>query len=217
MMDFEKARTKMVDCQIRPSDVTQYELIQAFMQVPREEFVPKNLKPLAYIDDDLSIGNGRFVTEPARLAQLLQLAKIDKDDIVLVVGAGCGYTSAIVSLLASSVVALEADSELATEADNRLSQLGYDNVAFIVGPHANGYPKEGPYDVIVVDGAVHEVPTILANQLSDGGRLVCVEGFGNTGQARVYSQVNGKIDSRNAMNCSIKPLPGFEKEAEFVF
>ena len=217
MMDYEKARIKMVDCQVRTCDVTEHEILSSMMTVPREEFVPKKLRDLAYIDEDLSLDNGRFLMEPAPFAKLLQIAKIDDDDVALVIGAGCGYSSAVISLMASSVVAVEEDKQLADEASARLTALGYDNVAFVKGQHALGYAKEGPYDVIFIDGAVEYVPDALTNQLSEQGRLVSVEGIGNSGLAMVYEKTDGIVSSRSIDNCAVKPLPGFEKKQQFVF
>jgi protein-L-isoaspartate(D-aspartate) O-methyltransferase len=217
MMDFEKARMKMVDCQVRTNDVTEHRLLAALMEVPREAFVSKQLEELAYIDEDLALGGGRYLMEPAPMARLLQLADIAENDIALVVGAGAGYSTAVVSLLASSVVAVEEDEALAASASERLSELGYDNVAVVRGNHAQGYPKEAPFDVIFINGAVEFVPDALVQQLAEGGRLVAVEGTGNAASARVYEKNRGIVGSRNVMNCAIKPLPGFQKEVEFTF
>lgn len=222
-IDFEAARTKMVDNQIRTTDVTSYAVIDAFMTVPREAFVPEKFKTLAYIDHDIELAaagpgrKARYLMEPSPLAKLIQLAAVGPDDVVLDVGCGTGYTSAIFSLLASSVVALEADEKLAATATETLSALGYDNVAVVTGPLAEGYRSEGPFDVIFIGGAVEEVPQALFDQLRDGGRLVTVEGVGNASRARLYLREEGAIGERAAFNTSVKPLPSFERPETFVF
>jgi len=217
-MDFETARTKMVDNQIRTTDVTRHDILRAFLQVPREEFVPASRKPLAYIDEDLPIGNGRYIMEASPFAKLLQLAAVTADDVVLDVGCGSGYSSAILSHLAGSVVALEEDAELAAAAGDNLARLDYVTCVVVEGKLEEGYPSEAPYDVIFFEGAVERLPDTFFEQLRDGGRLVVVEGVGNAAAAKLYfKDENGIVSDRFGFNCSVKPLPGFDKAREFAF
>ncbi len=217
MIDYNAARTKMVDNQIRTTDVTSHEVLDAFLTVPREEFVPAAARPLAYIDNDIQIAPGRYLMEPSPLAKLIQLADIAAADIVLEVGCGTGYASAILSRLGSSVVALESDADLAATATETLARLGFDNVAVVTGDLEAGYAPEAPYDVIFVHGAVEYVTEPLFAQLRDGGRLVVVEGYGNASQARLYIKEGGRVSERNVFNTAVKPLPGFRRAKEFVF
>jgi len=217
MMDFEAARIKMVDNQIRTTDVTSHSVLQAFLAVPREEFVPARLKVLAYIDNDLEIAPGRYLMEASPLAKLLQLARIGKDDLVLEIGCGSGYVSALLSLLAGSVVALEADEALSAQATETLSNLGYDNVAVVTGEMEKGCPAEAPFDLIFINGAVEDVPAALLEQLRDGGRLVAVSGYGNAAQAKLLVKEAGTVSASAHFNASVKPLPGFRHEQTFVF
>jgi protein-L-isoaspartate(D-aspartate) O-methyltransferase len=217
MMDFEAARTKMVENQIRTTDVTSHSVLQAFLAVPREEFVPVKIKQLAYVDGDLEIAAGRYLMEASPLAKLLQLAKIGKDDLVLEIGCGSGYVSALLSLLAGSVVSLEGDEALSTEAAERLSSLGYDNVAVVAGDMQKGCPAEAPFDLIFVNGAVEEIPVALLDQVRDGGRLVAVVGYGNAAQAKLLVKEHGAVSESAHFNASVKPLPGFRREQTFVF
>ncbi|MBZ7921425.1 protein-L-isoaspartate O-methyltransferase [Ensifer adhaerens] len=221
-MNFEAARTKMVDNQIRTTDVTSHSILSAFLTVPREEFVPAKMKELAYIDTDIALdgtngGAPRFLMEPSPLAKLLQLAEIAKSDVVLEIGCGTGYASAILSLVAGSVVALESDEGLAATATETLARLGYDNIAVVTGELEKGYAAEAPYDVIFVHGAVEVLPAGLFQQLRDGGRLVVVEGFGNASRAKLYVHEHGKTSERADFNTAVKPLPGFRRAQEFVF
>lgn len=217
MIDYKAARTKMVDNQIRTTDVTSHAVLDAFLTVAREEFVPEAAKPLAYIDNDIELAPGRYLMEPSPLAKLIQLAEVGEDDVVLEVGCGTGYASAILSRLGASVVALESDAALAATASETLARLGCDNVAVVTGALEQGYAAEAPYDVIFVHGAVELVPDALFAQLRDGGRLVVVEGYGNASQARLYIKEGGKTSERIVFNTSVKPLPGFRKAREFVF
>ena len=217
MMDFEAARTKMVENQIRTTDVTSHSVLRAFYNVPREAFVPAKAKSLAYIDTDIEVAPGRYLMEASPLAKLLQLAAVTKNDVVLEVGTGSGYATAILSQLAGSVISIEVDGALAEQATRTLSSLGHDNVAVVTGQLQNGYASEAPYDLIFVNGAVEEVPPALLDQLRDGGRLVAVVGYGNAAQAKVLVKEQGVISESSYFNASVKALPGFRKAKEFVF
>ena len=217
-MDYQTARVKMVDNQIRTTDVTRHEILRAFLEVPREEFVPGSRKALAYIDEDLPLGDRRYVMEPSPFAKLLQLAAVRQGDVVLDVGCGTGYGAAILSHMAGSVVALEELADLAAIATDNLARLDFVTCAVVEGSLKEGYPSEAPYDVIFFEGAVDTIPETFFEQLREGGRLVAVEGRGNAASARLYfKDGEGVVSSRFGFNCSIKPLPGFEKVREFTF
>ena len=215
--DYATARQNMVDCQIRTSDVTSAPVIEAFLDVPREAFVPEALKPLAYIDSDLTLKPGRYLTQPASLAKLIQAAAPKPEEVVLLVGCATGYAAAILSTMASSVVALESDGELAAQATAALGELGYGNVAVVEGNLAAGYASEGPYDLILFDGGIGRLPDGIAGQLKEGGRLVAVEGSGNSASARLSVREEGRLSSRHLFNCALAPLPGMQKQPEFEF
>jgi protein-L-isoaspartate(D-aspartate) O-methyltransferase len=223
MMDFEKARVNMVDSQIRTTDVTSHSVLKAFVNVPREAFVPQAQQTIAYRDENVQIcpaSDGRparYLTAPSPLAKLLQLAAISKDDVVLEVGCGTGYVSALLSQLAGSVVAIDNDEKLVEAATATLAKLGYDNVAAVVSDLEKGYASEAPYDLIFVNGAVEFIPDALLNQVRDGGRLVTVVGYGNSAKATVYSRASTGVSATTSFNASVKPLPGFQKAKEFVF
>ena len=221
--DFQEQRVKMVDGQVRTTDVTDLAIIDAMLSVPREEFVPARRRELAYIDEDIEVtpaadGRGaRFLMEPSPFARLVQLARVRPSDFVLDVGCATGYSSAVLSRLASFVVALESDSALAGRANTVLPKLGYDNIAVVEGPLAEGYASEAPYDVIFINGAVDRTPQALFDQLKDGGRLVAVVGHGNTGRAMLYRKDDGVVSSRSAFNAAIKPLGEFGVAPVFEF
>ncbi len=222
-MDFEAARVKMVENQIRTTDVTSHSVLNAFFTVPRENFVPEKSKLLAYVDNDIEIAPAasgkpaRFLMEASPLAKLLQLGVITKDDKVLDVGCGTGYVSAVLSLIAGKVVALESDEDLAAQAKTNLAAHGYDNVAVVTGDLEKGNAGNGPFDVIFVDGSVEQVPQALLDQLGEDGRLIAVLGFGHAARATVFMRERGAFSENVFFNASIKPLPGFAKAKEFVF
>ncbi len=176
--EFSERRVKMVDGQLRTTDVTNAALLEAFLSLPREVFVPADQRDLAYIDEDIRIASGpdgaRYLMEPSPMARLLQLAEVGATDRVLVIGCGSGYSAAVLSRLAGSVVALESDAVLAELAESTLAQLGCDAVTVVRGALREGHAAKAPYDVIFIDGAVEELPAGLTDQLSEDGRLVVV-------------------------------------------
>lgn len=221
--DYTLQRTKMVDGQLRTTDVTVVAILDAMSDIPRELFVPEALRGLAYIDEDVRIAPARggalarYLMEPSPFAKLVQLAEVGPLDRVLDVGAGTAYSSAVLSRLAASVVALECDAELAAQAQSALASLSYTNVTVMTGPLSAGHMAMAPYDVIFVGGSVETVPESLLAQLAEGGRLVAVEGRGNAGRAQLHLRSDGVLTGRNAFNAAIKPLPGFELEHAFEF
>ncbi|TYC50378.1 protein-L-isoaspartate O-methyltransferase [Rhodobacterales bacterium] len=220
MTDFNQSRRRMVDTQLRTNDVTDHRILDAMEVVPRERFVPASKKAVAYIDEDLPIGSsgsGRVLMKPHIFGKLVQLAAIREDEIVLVVGAGTGYSAAVISKLAASVVALEENEELAKTASEILIDLGIENAVVVDGPLVKGYPAEGPYDVVLVDGAVEVVPDALKNQLKPDGRMAVIEGQGGAGVARLYQKSGETASARFGFNASVTLLPEFRKADEFEF
>ncbi|MFM2044565.1 MAG: putative protein-L-isoaspartate O-methyltransferase [Pseudomonadota bacterium] len=216
--DFTAARLNMVEGQIRPNKVTDPRLIEAFLAVPREVFVPKDRRGIAYVDEDLAVAPSRFLMEPMVLARLLQEARIGDQDIVLSIGCATGYSAAVIGRIAATVVALEADAGLAADATRALQETTADNAIVMQGPLAAGWAAQAPYDVIILDGAVPEVPAALLDQLSDRGRLVgVITGTGNMGQARLYKKIGGIVSSRTLFDAAIRPLPGFALKPSFEF
>ncbi|SCB41942.1 protein-L-isoaspartate O-methyltransferase family protein [Rhizobium multihospitium] len=216
-MDFEAARVKMVENQIRTTDVTSHSVLNAFFAVPRENFVPEKSKLLAYVDCDIEVAPGRFLMEASPLAKLLQLGAITKDDKVLDVGCGTGYVSAVLSLVAGKVIALESNEELAAQAKANLAALGYDNVTVVGGDLEKGHAGNAPYDVIFLNGSIEQLPQGLLDQLGEDGRLITVIGYGHAARATVFMRERGAFSENVFFNASIKPLPGFAKAKEFVF
>ena len=223
MGDFAVARQRMVDNQLRTNDVTDLRIIGAMAAVPRELFVPKARRAVSYIDDDVAIRDAaegmpaRYLMKPHVFARLVQLAEIRPEDVVLVVGCATGYSAAVLARIAGSVVGLEADEELAATAGEILVDQGIDNAAVVAGALSAGLPDEGPYDVILIDGAIEALPEGLSGQLKQGGRLVCIKGQGNAAEALLATRSDDTIGIRSAFNAAVHPVPGFERPREFVF
>ncbi|WP_208433163.1 protein-L-isoaspartate O-methyltransferase family protein [Bartonella taylorii] len=221
--DFAELRRKMVDNQIRTVDVTDLSVLEAFLTVPREDFIPEDKRALSYLDSDIIVcpaQNGLpacYSMGPASLAKLLQLAAVKSSDIVLDIGANSGYCTALLSKLARSVIALENNKALSERAAKILERNQYDNVVVIHGPLEQGYAVEGPYDLIFIEGSVDFIPEGIFDQMKDTGRLVVVEGQGNSGVARIYVKQDGIIAASCAFNLAVKPLPSFLKTPDFIF
>lgn len=223
MGESAQLRLRMVNNQLRTFDVTDHRVQDAVLAVERERFVPPDQVAIAYSDEAIPIAFDpigrptRTMTRPAVLARLLQLAQIKEDDVVLLVGAGLGYTAAVIGQLAGSVIALECDPALAERATEALEAADVANAVVVVGPLPDGYPGEGPYDHILIDGAILTEPAVLLQQLKAGGRLVTVEGEGLAGRAKLYTRGESGIASRYAFNAAADTLPGFVPKPTFVF
>lgn len=220
MSGFSTARLKMVDGQVRPSDVTDIRILDAMLAVPREAFVPESKRALAYLDLDLDVSEGqtkRFLIKPVVLAKMLQAAEIKPTDRVLVVGCASGYAAAVIAQFAGQVTATESDSALATKAVAILAQNGCGNVAVRTVAAADGDPANGPYDVIVVNGATEVVPERLYGQLQDGGRLVGVFATSQPQRATLVTRSHGDFGHRALFDVTAPVLPGLEQLPAFVF
>ena len=217
MAEFAVQRRSMVDSQLRTNKVVDEALIAALLEVPRERFVPDRLAPVAYVDEDLPLEDGRFLMEPMIFARLVQLLSVSPSDIVLDIGCGPGYSSAVLSRLCSTVVALECDSGLAETARRNLARADIDNVIVVDGPLAAGYPDQAPYNAILLGGAVPEIGTALTGQLAADGRLAAVVAQGPApGRAICATESGGSVSTRIAFDANTLPLPGFEITERFV-
>ncbi len=223
MTDSIEQRLNMVESQVRPSDVTDRRIIRAMLEVPREAFVPDGLKALAYMDEAVPAEQRpggkpvRTLLAPRTFAKLVQLAEIEANAIVLDVGCATGYSTAVLARLAKAVVAVEVDAALAARATSTLRQLKVNNALLIEGPLPLGAPSHAPFDAILLEGAVPRVPQALLEQLKDGGRLVGVIAEGAFGRAEVWRRSGKAYDARPAFDAGAEPLPGFSRQAEFVF
>jgi protein-L-isoaspartate(D-aspartate) O-methyltransferase len=221
MSDFSTARQRMVDCQVRPSDVTDFRILDAMLALPREVFVPEHRRALAYLDLDVEISEGgsarRFLIKPVVIAKMLQAADINDTDSVLVAGCASGYTAALVARLAGQVTATEVDPSLAAKAREVLAQLGLERVTVRAADVADGDPANAPYDVIVLDGATEITPERLYGQLKEGGRLVGVFAITKPPRAMIVTRSHGDFGYRALFDASVPVLPGLERRPTFVF
>ncbi len=217
MTDLSDARQTMVDCQVRPSDVTQYAIIDAMLRVPREVFAPKSLRDIAYADSEVALGNGRALLPPRTFAKMLEAARPGPTDLVLDLAPGSGYSTAVLAHCTGMVIGIEPAEDLAKSAGDALTSLEIDNAVISAGDAAAGDPGHGPFDVIFVNGAVEVVPTTLTDQLKDGGRLVAIFRENGADKCRVLVRAGDAVASRYAFDASAPLLPGFEAAPGFVF
>ncbi|GIL38367.1 protein-L-isoaspartate O-methyltransferase family protein [Roseiterribacter gracilis] len=208
------ARTNMVDGQIRPNKVTDIAILAAFLDVPRESFAPTRFRDVAYVDETLSFGGGRYLTEPAVLARLLQAALPRPTERALIIGGGSGYSAAILARLVSSVIVVEQDAALLAQARMQLAHVT--NVTLRQGALVDGAADAAPFDVILIDGAVEQIPAALDAQLAESGRLVTVRRENGTlGRAILRERDGGALSTRVLFDAGTPVLPGFERGQEF--
>ena len=219
MADFALLRKNMVESQVRTSDVTDRRLLRAMLDVPREIFVPDELKALAYSGDALPLATGlsaRTLPAPMTMAKLIQLVAIEPADKVLEVGCATGYGTALLAHLAANVTALDSDPALTAAAKTNVAALGLTNDDIETGPMAAGWPEGAHYDVIVVSGAIPEVPAAWHDQLRQGGRLVAVIADGPVARAMLFERTNSGWGRRFGFDTTAPALPGFTRKPAFA-
>ncbi|MEP3345737.1 MAG: protein-L-isoaspartate O-methyltransferase [Litoreibacter sp.] len=215
MLDNAANRTMMVDTQVRPSDVTKFPIIEAMLAVQREAFVPQSMRNVAYVGENVDLGGGRVVLEPRTFAKMLDALDIQRSDVVLDIGCGLGYSSAIFAHMADAVVAVEEDEDLARDAELALAEQNVDNAVVVTGALAQGAAKSGPYDVICIEGGVTVIPDEIINQLKEGGRILAIFTQNALGEARLGRKIGGKVSWSLAFNAGAPLLPGFVAETAF--
>jgi protein-L-isoaspartate(D-aspartate) O-methyltransferase len=215
MLDSAQQRANMVATQLRTNDVTDARLIKAILSVPREDFIPGSLSPLAYMEGCIPLGTNRVLPDLRSFGKLVQLANIRPEDRVLDVGCGTGYSTAVLAQVAARVTGLEEDRELARAATEAIR--GIANARIVCGPFNDGLSSNAPYDVIVLNGAVEKTPDTLIAQLANGGRLVCIVRDGAAGHAKLFVKNDGAVGERGAFDAQLPVLPGFEKTRSFAF
>lgn len=215
---FANARKCMVDSQIRPNRVTDPRILSAMRRLPRERFLPPDAWSLAYADEDVPLGNGRFMMEPMVLARMLQAVSLRDNERVLVVGAGTGYGAAVLAACGCRVTALEEDTTLLATARSVLS-VEAPGVALMAGALAAGWPAQAPYDLIFIDGAVPYVPPALAAQThQETGRIIApICGEGRVTQVVIAEATAFGLGMSVIFDCGTPPIPSFQTTPVFAF
>ncbi|WGF88754.1 protein-L-isoaspartate O-methyltransferase family protein [Marinivivus vitaminiproducens] len=218
MTSFARARRNMIDNQLRPNQVLDPRVLEALDAVPREMFLPKAMRGVAYSDEDLALPDGRHLIEPLTFGRMLQAADIQPSDVVLVVGCDTGYGAAVVAQLAATVIALQADDTAAARVQAALDEqkVGTAVVAVEAEP-VKGCPAQAPFDAILVLGSLGAVPPALGDQLSEMGRLAAVIRRGRVGKLSLWTKVDGTLGRRELAEAAIPALPEAHTEPGFAF
>ena len=217
-MNYSAARTNMVECQLRPNRVTDDALLAAMGSLPRERFLPESLRSVAYADKTLPVASDRCIMEPQVLGRLVQAAAPLPGDVALVVGCAVGYAAAVLSRLVETVFMVESDAALAGAATVLLAELALDNVVVVESALTDGLGDQGPFDLVLVNGGVAELPEKLIKQIAEGGRLVAVlEGAEGVGRATLLRRGTAGVSRRTLFDASVPVLDDFRKKAGFVF
>ena len=216
MIPYSARRVMMVDTQVRPHDVTKFPIIEAMLAVPREVYVPAAKREAAYVGENLALTGDRVMLEARTLGKMLDALDIQPGEVVLDLGCGLGYSSAVIARMAEAMVAVEEDEGLASEAQRILAAEGVDNVAVVTGPLAQGCAKCGTYDAIAVQGGVETIPQALVDQLKEGGRIAALFMDGALGAMKIGHKTGGKLVWRFAFNAAAPVLDGFSARHAFV-
>jgi protein-L-isoaspartate(D-aspartate) O-methyltransferase len=217
-MDHTRARLNMVANQLRPNRIEDPRLLDAMREVPRERFVPKLLRGVAYADEDLRLPGGGHLIEPLALARLIEAARIRPHEVVLVLGCATGYAGAVLARLAATVILIQPDQAAVERIEKLLEELAVDNVVVLANDDpCAGHPSQAPYDVILLVGAVDAVPSALCDQLGEGGRLVAVIDGGRVGKGTVFTRLHGVVGKQVVFDAQIPRLPGLKAREEFAF
>lgn len=217
-VDFTEFRRNMVEGQLLPEGVSARHVLDAFLDTPRELFVPRQQQHIAYMDDDFSVGYNRFALRPATLAKMLQALNPQPHEKAMVVGCNLGFTVAVLSHMVHFVVGIETTEILSRQAEKTLHDFGIRNFEIIKGDHAQGYPEHGPYDLILVEGKVKVDVQPLLDQLKDSGRLAAISSSrSRADKVILYTKMNGHISERIICDATSPSLLGFEKPQQFEF
>ncbi|MBV8061325.1 MAG: protein-L-isoaspartate O-methyltransferase [Alphaproteobacteria bacterium] len=221
--DYNAARKNMVESQLRPNKVKVEPVLEVFETLPRERFVPTALAGVAYADDNLTIAAGRVLLQPMVLARIVQASPVSKSDIVLEIGTGTGYLTAVLARFVTQVVSVESDADLARQAAKNLADSGVTNAEIISATMAEGYAARAPYDGIVINGAVEQIPDSLIHQVKEGGYLLCIlrhYGAGHAAhqaEAVLYTKTGAGLSGLSLFDATAPILPGFAKPHSFTF
>ena len=218
-MDFKIARKNMVENQIRANKVTSLNVINAFLDVPREKFVPDALQEISYVDEDIQLSRNRFMMKPMILARLFQSLNLKGNGNILHVGSNSGYGSAILSKMCSSVISLESDKKLFETSIHTFSNMGFDNVVPLHGSMENGVEKEAPFDIIFIEGSIETEPKSLFSQLNENGKLIAIIRPANIkiGKAKLFFKISNEIGLENLFDAQVSKLSIFKSKTKFSF
>ena len=213
-MDLNK---NMVEGQIKPLGNISKQVMDAFLSIPRDQFVPLKLKNFAYLEKNIELGNDRFLLKPSLIAKIISLADFNSSDTVLIIGSSTGYSSAILSNIAETVISIEEDDQLVNFSENIVLDKKIDNVVFLKKDLNEGCPEHGPFNKILIEGAVEDIPNYLFDQLDENGKMIAIIANGDLSEVREYNKVEENIGSKFLFNCEAPKLKAFNKTDSFNF
>ncbi len=213
-MDLNK---NMVEGQIKPLGNISKQVMDAFLSIPRDQFVPLELKNFAYLEKNIELGNDRFLLKPSLIAKIISLAGFNSSDTVLIIGSSTGYSSAILSNIAETVISIEEDDQLVNFSETIVLDKKIDNVVFLKKDLNEGCPEHGPFNKILIEGAVEDIPNYLFDQLDENGKMIAIIANGDISEVREYNKVGENIGSKFLFNCEAPKLKAFNKTDSFNF
>ena len=213
-MDLNK---NMVEGQIKPLGNISKQVMDAFLSIPRDQFVPLELKNFAYLEKNIELSNGRFLLKPSLIAKIISLADFNSSDTVLIIGSSTGYSSAILSNIAETVISIEEDDQLVNFSETIVLDKKIDNVVFLKKDLNEGCPEHGPFNKILIEGAVEDIPSYLFDQIDENGKMIAIIANGDLSEVREYNKVEENIGSKFLFNCEAPKLKAFNKTDSFNF
>lgn len=218
MTDFIRMRQTMIHCQLLPEGVTTPSLLQAFQEIPREKFVPRQLARIAYMDENFPLNKNRYLLKPAILGRLLEALNPQEGEKILYVGAATGYGPAVLSQMGTQITALDSDLTLTQQAEQIVQDLKLPSLKVVLGPLEEGWENDMPYDKILIEGHVDFIPSTLFSQLKEGGTLVSLFSSKYHGtEALKLTKYGSKVSEIYLFGAFAPRLTAFSKKQTFVF
>lgn len=216
-MDFEAARANMIEQQIRPWNVLEMQTLNALGVIRREDFVPASHRDLAFTDVQIPLGNGEVMLEPKVSARMMEILHLGNGDRVLEIGTGTGYLTALLALVSSHVISVEIDPDLLSQAERNLGMAGVENISLKQGDAHDGWDTSGEFDAILISGSLNQIPSSFTDQLTEGGRLIGIEGQAPAMQAVIYRKQDGKVERQTLFETWAPRLVNAVDTVEFNF
>ena len=216
-MDAHQENTVMVDGQIKPLPNISPNILEALYGIDRRDYTPAKLRKFSYIEKNILIGKNRYLPKAAITAKLLSALEIENTETILIISSTMGYSAALASKIAETVICIEQDTELLNLSEKIAIENSMNNIVFIKNELDKGYPDQGPYSCILIEGAIEEEPKKILDQLTEGGRLVTILNNNENGSAIKYSRINGQIISQFLFNMDAPLLDSFKKSKKFNF
>ena len=216
-MDSNLLNKNMVEGQIKPIGGMQKNILEAFSSINRDDFVPKHLKDNSFSERNLFLERDRFILKANLTAKIISALNISNEENVLIIGSSTGYSSAIISRLAETVISIEEDKELLDFSEDVIKNIGIDNIVFINNKMIEGCSDQEPFNAIIIEGAVDEVPPKILNQLEHNGRLIAMINDNGISNVIEYQKKNNTFTERFLFSCSAPKLKSFDKRKSFSF